>query len=65
MLFRSILFTVWVAIFASIESIARGFYHSKGLAGALDHLLSEGVHEFYAKALVVFVAFIPYRCLWE
>ena len=59
-LLRSFLFTLWVALFALIESTLRGFLHGKGLAGALDQLLSEGRHEFFAKCLVVFVAFIPF-----
>ena len=64
-LFRSALFTVWVLIFAVVESSVRGFIHGKGLAGALDHLLSEGAHAFYAKCLVVFVAFIPFFAFKE
>jgi hypothetical protein len=64
-LFRSVLFTLWVAIFALVESAIRGILHGKGLAGSLDHLLSEGTHEFFAKALVVFVAFIPFFAFKE
>jgi len=59
-LYRTIVFTLWVALFAVVESAVRGFLHGKGLAGALDHLLSEGMHEFLAKCLVVFFAFIPF-----
>ncbi len=64
-LFKSGLFTLWVALFALVESAIRGFLHGKGLAGALDHLLSEGTHEFFAKCLVVFVAFIPFFAFKE
>ena len=64
-LLKSVLFTLWVAFFALIESALRGFVHGKGLAGALDHLLSEGTHEFFAKCLVVFVAFIPFFAFKE
>src|SRR5215831_18658095 len=59
-LFQSALFTCWVTLFALGESIVRGLLHGKGVAGALEHLLGEGTHEFYAKCLVVFVAFIPF-----
>ncbi len=59
-LFKTFLFTLWVALFATVESAIRGFLHGKGVEGALDHLLSEGTHEFFAKCLVVFVAFIPF-----
>ncbi len=64
-LLNSLLFTVWVGLFAAVESAIRGFLDNKGLAGALDHLLSEGMHEFYAKCLVVFVAFIPFFAFKE
>ena len=62
---NSFLFTVWVALFAAVESALRGLIHGKDLSGALDHLLSEGMHEFYAKCLVVFVAFIPFFAFKE
>ena len=64
-LFKSVIFTVWVVLFALVESAIRGFLHGKGLAGALDHLLSEGTDEFFAKCLVVFVAFIPFFAFKE
>src|SRR5262245_13743601 len=56
---------MWVALFAAVESALRGLLHGKGVAGALEHLLSEGTHEFYAKCLVVFVAFIPFFAFKE
>jgi predicted small integral membrane protein len=64
-LFKTVMFTLWVALFAVVESAIRGFLHGKGLNGALDHLLSEGTHEFFAKCLVVFFAFIPYFAFKE
>ena len=64
-LFQSALFTCWVTLFALGESTMRGLLHGKGVAGALEHLLSEGTHEFYAKCLVVFVAFIPFFAFKE
>ena len=62
---NSFLFTVWVALFATVESALRGLIHGKGLSAAFDHLLSEGWNEFYAKCLVVFVAFIPFFAFKE
>jgi hypothetical protein len=64
-LFQSALFTCWVTLFALVESTVRGVLHGKGVAGALEHLLAEGTHEFYAKCLVVFVAFIPFFAFKE
>jgi len=64
-LFQSVVFTIWVMLFALVESAIRGFLHGNGLAGALEHLLAEGTHEFVAKCLVVFVAFIPFFAFKE
>ncbi len=64
-LFKTVMFTWWVFLFAVVESAIRGFLHGKGLNGALDHLLSEGTHEFFAKCLVVFFAFIPFFAFKE
>ena len=63
--FQSALFTGWVMLFAVAESAIRGILDGKGLAGALDHLLAEGTNEFYAKCLLVFVAFIPFFAFKE
>ncbi len=35
------------------------------MAGALDHLLSEGPHDFYARCLVVFVSSKPFFAFKE
>jgi len=59
-LYKTFAFTLWVVVFAVVESAVRGFLHGKGMEGALDHLLKEGTHEFFAKCLVVFSAFIPF-----
>jgi hypothetical protein len=59
-LYKTFTFTLWVALFALFESAIRGFLHGKGLEGVLDHLLSEGTHEFFARCLVVFSGFIPF-----
>jgi hypothetical protein len=59
-LYKTFAFTLWVVFFAVVESAIRGFLHGKGMEGVLDHLLNEGIHEFFAKCLVVFSAFIPF-----
>jgi len=64
-LYKTFAFTVWVLLFAVVESAARGFLQGKGLDGALDHLLSEGIYEFFAKLMVVFFAFIPFFAMKE
>ncbi len=62
---KTFVFTVWVVLFAVAESAVRGFLQGKGMAGALDYLLGEGTHEFFAGLLVVFFAFIPFFAFKE
>ncbi len=38
---KTVAFTLWVVLFTVVESAVRGFLNRKGLAGSLDHLLSE------------------------
>jgi hypothetical protein len=64
-IYKTFAFTIWIIVFTAIESSARGLLAGKGLAGALDHLMSEGVHEFFGKCLVVFCAFIPFFAFKE
>ncbi len=62
---KTFAFTVWVALFAVVESAIRGFLQGKGMAGVLDHLLMEGTYQFFARCLVVFCAFIPFFAFKE
>ncbi len=64
-LYKTFIFSLWVALFAVVESAIRGFLQGKGLEGALDHMLSEGTDEFLARSIVAFCAFIPYFAFKE
>jgi len=64
-LYKTFAFSLCVALFAVVESAIRGFLQGKGLEGALDHLLSQGTNEFFARCLVAFCAFIPYFAFKE
>ncbi len=64
-LYKTFAFSLWVALFAVVESAIRGFLQGKGLEGALDHLLSDGTNEFLARCVVAFCAFIPYFAFKE
>lgn len=64
-LYKTVVFTLWVALFSVIESTIRGLLHGKGLAGGLSELASERRYEFLASALVVFFAFIPFFAFRE
>jgi hypothetical protein len=64
-LYKTFIFSLFVALFAIMESAIRGFLQGKGLGGALDHLLSQGTSEFLSRCLVAFCAFIPYFAFKE
>jgi hypothetical protein len=45
--------------------VIKGFWKGTGLPGDLVELLGKGPNEFFANALVVFVAFIPFFAFRE
>jgi len=59
-LYKTVLFTVWVAIFDVIESMIRSFIHGKDLMGAFDDLINRFTYEWFAGTMVIFFAFIPF-----
>jgi len=64
-LYKSFIFTVCVALFNVIESMILSFVHGMGPMGAVDELISRYNYEWFAGALVVFFAFIPFFALRE
>lgn len=61
----SVLYGILVAIFAVLEHVTEGLVHGKTLAASFQEFLSQGLDEVLAKALVMFVAFIPFFAFWE
>ena len=59
-LYKTFVFTVFVAAFTLIEHAIKGLWQGKGLTGGLIELSEKGYHELLANSLVVFVAFIPF-----
>jgi len=64
-LFRTVLFSVWVALFSVLESTVRGLLHGKGLTAGLAELASKGRYELLAKCVVIFCAFVPFFAFKE
>ncbi|HWI56070.1 MAG TPA: hypothetical protein VNZ22_02500 [Bacillota bacterium] len=64
-LFRSAMFTLWVALFIILEHTLKGLLRGDGLAAGFKHLMSKGQHELLASTLVVFFTFIPFFALKE
>ena len=59
-LFRTVMFSVWVAIFNVLEGTVRGLLHGNGLAGGVEEIASRGWYELLSRCVVIFVAFIPF-----
>ena len=59
-LFRTVMFSVWVAIFNVLEETVRGLLHGNGLTGGLEEIASRGWYELLSRCVVIFVAFIPF-----
>jgi hypothetical protein len=59
-LYKSVVFTCFVGVFAALEGTIKGWFKGDGLAGWLIELHNEGRHEFLARCLIVFVVFIPF-----
>lgn len=64
-LYQTVIFTVWVALFAVFEETAGGLLHGKGLTGGFSEILSRGRYELLARCLMVFFAFIPFFAFRE
>jgi len=59
-LFRTVMFSLWVAIFSVLEETIRGLLHGKGLASGVEEIASRGWYELLSRCVVIFVAFIPF-----
>lgn len=59
-LFRTVMFSVWVAIFSVLEETVRGLLHGNGLTAGFDDIVSRGWYELLSRCVVIFVAFIPF-----
>ena len=59
-LYKSVMFSVWVGIFAVLEGTVDGLIKGEGWRGWLIEMHDEGKYEFLARCLMVFVVFIPF-----
>jgi hypothetical protein len=64
-IFRSVVFTIWVALFKLLEFTVKGLIHGKGIGGGIEYIANLGKYEYFASALVVFFTFIPFFALKE
>jgi len=59
-LYRTVVFSLWIAGFNLLEATLRGLLHRQGLRGGLEELANKDWHEWLAGCVVSFVAFIPF-----
>ena len=59
-LYKTVVFTLFVAIFTVCEHLIKGLWKGTGLMGGFAEFLRIGPHELLANSLVVFVAFFPF-----
>ena len=64
-LYKTVIFSLFVAIFKLIEHMIMGLWQGKGLTQGLADFLGRGSHELLANVLVMFVAFIPFFAFKE
>jgi hypothetical protein len=59
-LYKTVVFTLFVAVFTLIEHGVKGFWKGEGFTGGLVDFFGKGSNELLANSLIVFVAFIPF-----
>ena len=64
-IYRSILFSVFVLLFGVLEHFVEGWFHRKGLLGGLQTIRDLGAYELGARVLMMAVSFVPFFVFWE
>ena len=64
-LYKTAVFTVFVAIFKIVEHTIKGLWNGEGLMGGLVEISEKGLDVVLANSLVVLVAFIPFFAVKE
>jgi len=64
-LHKTVVFTLFVAVFTLMEHAIKGLLTGKGFTGGLAEYFANGPHEFFAGCLIIFVAFIPFFAVKE
>ncbi len=59
-LYKALVFSFFVAVFAVAEGTLRGLWKGHGWGGWFEEMKGGGKYEFLARCLMVFVVFIPY-----
>jgi len=63
--YKSILFGVFVLLFGVVEHIVEGWFHGQGMLGGLQGIRDLGAYELGARVLMMTVSFAPFFAFWE
>lgn len=64
-LYKTVVFTLFVAVFTVCEHLIKGLWKGTGLMGGFAEFLLKGPYELLANSTVVFVAFLPFFAIKE
>ena len=64
-LYKTVMFTLFVGLFAVLESFVGALLRGKGLAGGWQELGDVSKYELFARCLVTFFSFIPFFAFKE
>jgi hypothetical protein len=64
-IYKSILFGVFVLLFGVVEHIVEGWIHGQGLVGGLRGIAAIGTYELGARVLMLVAAFVPFFAFGE
>jgi hypothetical protein len=59
-LYKTLVFTLFVAIFTIAENVIVGFWKGEGLPVSFDDFFGKGHHEVLANSIIVFVSFFSF-----
>jgi len=62
---KSILFSLLAFLFTMVERVIEGLVHGKTWSAILASFVENGFDEMQARALMMFVAFVPFFAFWE
>ena len=63
--YKSVLFGVFVMLFGVLEHVIDGLLHKKGAMEILAGMLEIGMYELLARVVILIVAFVPFFAFWE
>jgi hypothetical protein len=64
-LYKTVVFTVFVALFTLAEHVVKGLVAGHGIAGAFTQFAAQGYEVIFANLMVVFVALSPFFAMKE